>query len=241
MDDASRRLAPGESNREIEQGFIFDDPARLDSAARGQNDLWLGVVDAGRKLLGGEAPEHHRVDGADARACKHGDDRLGDHRHIDENPVARLNPEIAEDGAERRRLVEQLTISEGAFRRSDGAVVVERDPVAAAGLDMPVERVEAGVQAGVGEPAAVDASVRVENALGLACPGDLARRLGPEGLRIGAPAIIGLMIAAGHRFAPFGAKLGRGLVWRANCRASSTGTQRRPTATFGQWAVSRLP
>ena len=40
--------------------------------------------------------------------------------------------------------------------------------VAAAGLDMPVERVEAGVQARVGEPAAVDARVGIENALGRA-------------------------------------------------------------------------
>ena len=128
MDNTRGGLVAGENDRKIKQGLVFDDPARLDSAARSQNDLGLRVVDAGGELLGGEAAEHHRVHGADARARKHGDDRLGDHRHIDENPVARLNPEIAEDGAERRRLIHEFAIGEGAFRRSDGAVVVKRDP-----------------------------------------------------------------------------------------------------------------
>ena len=40
--------------------------------------------------------------------------------------------------------------------RGDRAVVEERHLFAAAGLDMPVESVEAGVQARVGEPAAID-------------------------------------------------------------------------------------
>ena len=83
---------------------------------------------------------------------------------------------------------------------------MKRGLVAAAGLHVPVERIEAGVAPRVGEPAAVDAASGVENALGRLDPGDLARRLGPEGLRIGAPTIIGLPIAAGHRFAPFAAE-----------------------------------
>ena len=194
---------PGESDREIEQRLIFDDPARLDAAACGQNDLRLGVVDASRELLGGEAAEHHRMHGADTSAGQHGDDRLGDHRHVDQHPIARRDAKVVERRAERRRLVEQFAIGGRALGRGDRAVVIERDLIAAAGLDMPVERIEAGVQARVGEPAAVDASLWVENALRRLDPGDVPRRLRPEGLRIGAPAIIGLPIAAGHRFAPF--------------------------------------
>ena len=98
----------GERDRKIEQRLIFDDPARLDAAARGQNDLRLGVVDAGRKLLRGETAEHHRMHRADARASEHRDDRLGNHRHIDQHPIARRDAEIIEHGAERRRLVEQF-------------------------------------------------------------------------------------------------------------------------------------
>ena len=59
---------PREADGEIEQRLIFDDPAGLDAAARGQHDLRLGVVDAGRQLLGGEAAEHHPMHGPDARA-----------------------------------------------------------------------------------------------------------------------------------------------------------------------------
>ena len=47
-----------------------------------------GVVDAHRQLVGREAAEHHRVDGAQAGAGEHGDDRLGHHRHVDDHAVA---------------------------------------------------------------------------------------------------------------------------------------------------------
>ncbi len=152
--------------------------------------------------------------GPDARAGEHGDDRLRNHRHIDQHRVARRDAEVLEHGAKRRRLVEQLAIGDGALGRGDRAVVIERGLVAATGLDMPVERVEAGVAARVGEPAAVDAALGVENALRRPYPRDLARGLGPEGLRIGAPAIIGLPIAAGHRFAPFSAEIRGGRLDR---------------------------
>ena len=205
---------PGERDREIEQRLVLDDPARLDAAARGENDLRLGVVDAGRELLGGKAAEHHRMNGADPRASEHGDDRLGNHRHVDQHPVARHDSEIVEHGAERRRLVEQLAVGDGALRPGDRAVVIERDLVSATGLDLPIKRVEACVAAGVGKPAAVDACVGIEDALRGLYPRDLARHLRPEGLRIGAPAIIGLPIGAGHRFAPSATELRRVVVTR---------------------------
>ena len=71
--------------------------------------------------------------------------------------------------------------------------------IAASRFHMPVERVVAGVTARVGEPAAVDARIWVEHCLRLARPGDLAGGGGPKGLRIGAPLVIGLPVAA-HAF-----------------------------------------
>ena len=198
-DDAVSRLVPGKADSEIEQRLILHDAARLDAAARGQDHLRLGVVDAGRELLGGEAAEHHRVDGADARAGKHRDDRLGDHRHVDQHPVAGDDPEIREHGAERSGLGEELAIGDGPLGRGDRAVVIERRLIAAAGFDMAVERVKAGVAARVGEPAAIDPRIRIEDHLGRARPGDLARGFGPKRLRIGAPLVIGLPVAA-HSF-----------------------------------------
>ena len=235
-DDAGSRLAGREADGEIEQRLVFDDTAGLDAAARGQDDFRLGVVDARRQLLGGEAAEHHRMHRADARAGEHGDDRLGDHRHVDQHPVARRNAEILEHGGERRRLVEQLAVGDGPLGRGDGAVVVERGLIAAARLDMAVERVVAGVAAGVGEPAAIDARLRIENRLRRAGPGDLARRLRPKGLRIGAPLVIGLPIAARHRSAPFAARPGRRSI-SAKCRASGARTQRRAGEDYGPVAL----
>jgi hypothetical protein len=194
-------------DRKIKERLVLDDPARLDATARGENQLWLSVVDSGRELLGGEAAEHHRMNGSDPRAGEHGGDRLGNHRHVDQHSVARHDSEIVEHGAERRRLVQQFPIRDGALGPGDRAVVIERDLVAATGLDLPIKRVEAGVAARVGKPAAVDARVGIENALRRLYPRDLARRLRPEALRIGAPAIIGLPIAAGHRFAPSATEL----------------------------------
>ena len=168
------------------------------------------------------------MDGADAGAREHGDDRLGDHRHVDQHPVARLDPEIVEYGAERRRLVHEFAIGDRAPGRGEGAVVIKRDRIAPAGLDMAVERVEAGVQARVGEPAAVDAGFSVENALRRFCPRDLARGFRPEGLRVGAPAIIGLPVAV-HRFAP-----NRRLRSRRRSRRGELSRAGRPMATLAR-------
>jgi hypothetical protein len=45
---------------------------------------------------GREAAEDHRVDGADAGAGEHRDRRLGDHRQVDRDAVALLDPEPLE-------------------------------------------------------------------------------------------------------------------------------------------------
>jgi hypothetical protein len=225
---------PGEADGEIEQRLIFNDPARLDAAARGEHDLRLGVVDARRELLGGEAAEHHRMHRADPPACEHGDDRLGNHRHIDQHRVARRDAEVLEDGAERRRLFEELAVGDRAPGRSERAVVIKGGLIATAGLNLPVEHIEAGVAPRVGEPAAVNAAVGVENARRRPDPGDLARGLGPEGLRISAPTIIGLPIAAGHHFAPCANELRAG---GSTARELSPLARRKATrrdATLGQ-------
>ena len=51
----------------------------------------LRVVDARGEAGGGEAAEHHRVDRADARAGEDREAGLGDHRHVDDHPVAALD------------------------------------------------------------------------------------------------------------------------------------------------------
>ena len=72
-----------------------------------------GVVDPDRQLVGREAAEDHRVHGADPGAGQHRDHRLGDHRHVDDDPVALLHAQGAQHPTERRHLRQQLGVGEG--------------------------------------------------------------------------------------------------------------------------------
>jgi hypothetical protein len=57
-------------------------------------------LDAVLQRLGGEAAEHHRVNGTDARAGQHGVGRLGNHRHIQADAVTTADAARAEGVAE---------------------------------------------------------------------------------------------------------------------------------------------
>ncbi len=102
QDQAGLRLVPGEIDRLVEQRLVGDDAVDLDAAARRQDHLGLGVVDAGGELLRREAAEHHRMDRADARAGQHRDHRLRHHRHVEDDAVAFADAEVLfEDAGER--------------------------------------------------------------------------------------------------------------------------------------------
>ena len=113
--DTGVRFVFGESDGEIEQRLIFHDPARLDAARRGENELRLGVVDAGRELVGGKAAKNHRMHRADPRAREHRDDGFGDHRHVDDDAVAFADAEVHQDRSQRRDLVEQFGVADAAL------------------------------------------------------------------------------------------------------------------------------
>ena len=165
-------------------GCVLDDAARLDAARRGEDDLRPGVVDAGRQLRRGEPAEDHRVDRADPRAGQHGDDRLGDHRHVDDHAVALPDARTDQGAGEPAHVGEQLRIRDGALRAGDRRVVVDGDLLAAAGVDVPVERVEAGVERGAREPPVERRPRVVEHPVGWGDPVDVPRGLAPEPLRV---------------------------------------------------------
>ena len=167
QDEAGLRLVLGEFDRLVEQRLVGNDAGALDAAARRQDHLRLGVVDAGGELLRREAAEHHRMHGADARAGQHGDDRLRHHRHVEDDAVAFFDAEVAQHGAEQLHLGQQPAVGEGLLGIGDWGIVDQRRLVVAAGGDVAVERVVAGVADAAGEPAAVDAGVLVEYLLRL--------------------------------------------------------------------------
>ena len=179
-DHAGLRLVLRETDRVIEQRLVGNDARAFDAAARGQDHLRLAVVDAGRKLLGGKAAEHHRMNRADARAGEHGEHRLRHHRHVDDDAVALFHAEIAQHGAEQLHLGQHPAVGEGLHGVGDGEIVDQRRLVVAAGEHVTIERVVAGVAGRAGEPAAVNAGVLVEDLLRLLEPVDVRRRFAPR-------------------------------------------------------------
>ena len=87
--------AGGHRRAEREGCVDLDLESRSDAAAeapvRCNDHLRIGIGDAVSEGLGGEAPEDHRVWRSDPSARQHGHDGLGDHRHVDHHPVARLH------------------------------------------------------------------------------------------------------------------------------------------------------
>ncbi len=128
---------------------------------------------------GANPPNTTECTAPSARAGQHRDDGLGNHRHVDHDPVAGRDAEAAQRAREPRHLVAQPRVGEGVRRPGHRAVVDQRGPVAVAGLDVAVERVGAGVEPAAGEPA-VERRVRlVEHRGRLDVPVD-RRGLRPE-------------------------------------------------------------
>ena len=193
------RLDAGEPDGLVEQGLVGHQTTRLDAAGRREDGLGRGVVDARRQLLGGETSEDHRMNGADARTGQHGEERLGDHGHVDNDPVALADPQIPQHSGQRADLVEQLRIGDAVFGARQGAVIDDRVLRPAPARHMAVHRVPAGVAFRVRKPVAIDPGFCVENPGWRRDPVDLASGLRPEGFGIPLPIGIYLAITAGHR------------------------------------------
>ena len=195
QDEAGAELVFRQRDRLIEQRLVRHDAVDLDAAGRGEDHLGLGVVDAGGEFLGGKAAEHHRMNGADARAGEHGEHRLRHHRHIEDDAVAFADAEVAQHGAEQLHLGEHAAVGEGLRRIGDGGIVDQRHLVVARG-DVAVERVVAGVDDAIGKPAAVEPLRLVEDFFRLFVPVDGLGRLAPEAFRIALPARVDVGVAA---------------------------------------------
>src|SRR5208282_1378751 len=87
-------------------------------------------------------------------------------------------------------------VGEGALGAGERRIVDDRRLLAAAAVHMAVECVVAGIAHAAGEPAAIDAGVRVEGRLRLFEPVEFVCRLRPKAFRIALPACVHVVIAA---------------------------------------------
>ena len=105
------------------------------------------LPDGGRR----EAAEHDVVRRADPGAGQHGHHDLGNHRQVDADDIALPHPLGLQRVGEALGVGEDLAVRQGTLLALL-AVPAEGDPVAVAGVHVPVEAVVGGVERAVGEP-----------------------------------------------------------------------------------------
>ncbi len=202
LDEAELGLVRAERDRGVEQRLVGDDAARLQPAGGREDRARLGVGDPARQLRRREAAEHDRVDGAEPRAGQHGDDRSGDHRHVDHHPVAAPDPARRERPGQPRHPVPERAIADRHDAIFHRAVPDQGRLLAASGGDVAVEAVVAGVEHPAREPLAPDPEGGIEGAVPAPLPVDLPGGLLPPPFRVAPPGGIGRVVAGvGHRLA----------------------------------------
>ena len=201
----------GQANCLIQQGLVGNDGGHLDAAGGAQDHLGRSVVNAAGELRRGEAAEHHGVNGADAGAGQHGDDRLRHHRHVDDHPVAFAHPQRPEAAGHQRCPLAQLRVAVPGNGSGHGGVVNQRGLIAPASLHMAVQGQPASIGLAAAKPAPSAVAVSVQDAGRKLQPRNLLRPLPPKpfGVRQGTPVEGGV----GQGLRPLSA---------ANCRTASS-------------------
>ena len=175
----------------------------------GDEHLGLRVVDPSRERLGRKAPKDDGERRADAGAGEHRGGKLGDHWHVDRDPVALPHAELLERVRAARRLVQQVLVGDrpGVPRLP---FPVERDLRPLPCLDVPVEAVLAHVELAVGEPLRVR-RLPLEHPGERLPPEQRPRLLGPEALEVRLGALVDVRIR-GVRLSDEGGGRGEGPV-----------------------------
>src|SRR5262249_59849453 len=98
-----------------------------------------------------------------------------------------------------RNLAQELAIGKARHSAGDGAVVNQRELLGAPALDVPVERVVAGVEPAAGKPAIKRRAGFVQDAIPALLPADCLSRFSPEAVAFLKRAAICLFVRWGHR------------------------------------------
>ncbi len=109
------------------------------------------ILNPGFQRFRRESAEHHTVNNAEPRACKHGDRKLWNHRHINHCAIIGPIPQPFQDTCEAAYQSMQFLIGDGtliaglAFPNECGLVLTRC-------REMPVQAVIAGINFATGEP-----------------------------------------------------------------------------------------
>ncbi|MCY1515956.1 hypothetical protein D9M68_505610 [compost metagenome] len=154
-DDLLHAAGLGVGQRVVDIGLQRRLLAATQALVGGDHHLGAAVDDAAGQGLGGEAAEHHGVDGADAGTGQHGNHGFRDHRHVDGHHVAAVHVLAAQGVGELADLLVQFAVGDFLVL---GRVVAFPDDrhLVATGLQVPVQAVGGDVEGAVGEPLDVD-------------------------------------------------------------------------------------
>ena len=144
--------AAGPLDRRVDIGLERHLAAAAQALVGGDDEGRLRVLDAAGERIRREAAEDHGMDGAEPCAGEHRIGRLGDHRHVDRDPVALADAAVAHDVRHAADLVVQLAI--GDMLRFGRVVALPDDRhLVAARRKVPVDAVIGDVGRAVLEPA----------------------------------------------------------------------------------------
>ena len=117
LDGRGQGLAGGVTNDQCIIDILLErnDCSPAETAVRRDHQLGPAVLDAVSHRLSAEAAEHDAVHCTDARASQHGNGGLGDHRQVNDHPVALAHAIALEDIGEAAHLPVQLAIGQHAF------------------------------------------------------------------------------------------------------------------------------
>ncbi len=159
-----------------------DEGAAPEAAVGGYEELCLGIDYPVLKGLRAESAENDGMDGADAGAGEHGDGQLGDHGHVDGDPVALLDPQALQDVCELVHVPVEVPVGEGPL--VPGLALPDYGRlVPGVRRNMAVKAVVARVEPPPDEPLG-KGRVPLEDPVPLLEPVELSRLLGPEGLPV---------------------------------------------------------
>ncbi|MPM59419.1 hypothetical protein SDC9_106261 [bioreactor metagenome] len=177
------RLVGGQLDGLVQQRLVGHDLAAARARVGRHDHGRLGILDARGQRGRRKTAEHHRVDGANARAGQHGKCGFGDHRHVDQHAITLLDAQRLQAGSHALHFLVQFGVAIGALGVGFGGDGDQRVLVGTLG-QMAVHRVVAQIGGATHEPARERRVAVVADLLGLGLPFDELGLFGPEGIAI---------------------------------------------------------
>jgi hypothetical protein len=198
LDDDDLLQRRGAGRGFIDGGLELDPLAAAAAFVGGDDDPGAAILDAAGERIGGEAAEHHRMNRPDPRAGKRGIGCLGDHRHVERDPVAFHHALCLQHVGEAADLGVQFAIRDLArFFRWLVRLPDDRDGVALLG-EMAVDAVGSDVELAIVEPFDVEVGLRERPVAGDRRCGDpvepLGRLIEPEAAGVACRCLVQLFI-----------------------------------------------